>query len=309
MARESAAILLRGVSKRYGARNAVSELDLAVATGETLGFLGPNGAGKTTTLRMMMGFLRPSAGSVQLLGADMSSRTQALSVLREVGYVPDSAGLDPAAKGTQLLDDLAALQQVPALDRTELIDALELDVGDLQRPMGRLSRGTRQKINIVQALQHRPRLMILDEPTEGLDPITKRAFFGLLEIARERGATIFFSSHNLDEVEAFCRRVALIRAGTLVAVDRIEDLRAHLQRRVRVVFANGRSQSIRRQLLRLQGIDDFEPIGDGWRYRIANLTSLLQLLASLPVHDLSIEPPSLEDIFFDAYHAGKKRHD
>ena len=203
------AIQLTDVSKQYGAYHAVTDLNLMVATGEVIGFLGPNGAGKTTTIRLLLGFLRPSAGSVQLLNHDMAVPQAARQARRELGFVPDVAGLDPAVTGIWLLDELARLQRRPPVDRLELIDALELRAQDLKRPMGRLSRGTRQKINIVQGLQHRPDLIILDEPTEGLDPLAKRALFDLLRMAHQRGATIFFSSHVLAEVEELCDRVAL----------------------------------------------------------------------------------------------------
>ncbi|MBK8796827.1 MAG: ABC transporter ATP-binding protein [Anaerolineales bacterium] len=175
-----AAIALLNVTKCYGAFAAVSDLDLTVPAGEVLGFLGPNGAGKTTTIRLLLGFLRPSAGAVQLLGHDMADPAAALQARGRLGFVPDVAGLDLAATGLWLLDDLARLQRRPPIDRDRLVDALELRRQDLRRPMGRLSRGTRQKINIVQGMQHRPDLLILDEPTEGLDPLAKRALFGLL---------------------------------------------------------------------------------------------------------------------------------
>ena len=171
---------------------------------------------------------------MQLLGHDMAIPQAARRARSSLGFVPDAAGLDPAATGLWLLDELARLQRRPPVDRQQLIEALELRPQDLKRPMGRLSRGTRQKINIVQGLQHRPDLIILDEPAEGLDPLAKRALFDLLGAAHRRGATIFFSSHVLAEVEELCDRVALIRSGRLVTVARIDDLRAHLQRRVTV---------------------------------------------------------------------------
>ncbi len=214
------AIDLQAVTKQYGNLTAVDRLSLTVEPGTVLGFLGPNGAGKTTTIRLLTGFLKPTSGAVFLLGHNMADASGSLAARRQLGYVPDVAGLDPTATGSWLLDDLARLQGSPPVDRAALIDALELGEHDLRRPMGRLSRGTRQKINIVQGLQHRPDLLILDEPTEGLDPIAKRALFEILEATRSRGATLFFSSHILSEVEELCDRVALIRRGRLVAVDR-----------------------------------------------------------------------------------------
>ena len=294
------AIQLTDVSKQYGAYHAVTDLNLMVATGEVIGFLGPNGAGKTTTIRLLLGFLRPNAGSVQLLDHDMAVPQAARQARRELGFVPDVAGLDPAATGIWLLDELARLQRRPPVDRLPLIDALELRPQDLKRPMGRLSRGTRQKINIVQGLQHRPELIILDEPTEGLDPLAKRALFDLLQIAHGRGATIFFSSHVLAEVEELCDRVALIRSGRLVTVARIDDLRAHLQRRVTVQIA-GDHGSIERQLAGLPAISGLIQRDGRWQFLTGDPPAALRLLATLPVTDVAIEPPSLEDIFLQYY--------
>jgi ABC-2 type transport system ATP-binding protein len=304
------AIQLTNVSKRYGtntpaAHAAVSDVTLAVPAGEVIGFLGPNGAGKTTTIRLLLGFLRPSAGSVHLLGHDMAVPRAALQARSQLGFVPDVAGLDPAATGLWLLDDLARLQRRLPVDRPQLIDALELRPQDLRRPMGRLSRGTRQKINIVQGLQHRPDLIILDEPTEGLDPLAKRALFDLLRAANVRGATIFFSSHVLGEVEELCDRIALIRSGHLVAVDRIDDLRAHLQRRVTVQIG-GDASAVERQLGGLPAISGLTHSEGRWQFLTGDPIAAVRLLATLPVTDIAIEPPSLEDVFLQYYRPGKQ---
>lgn len=301
------AIQLTNVSKHYHAYAAVTDVNLSVGTGEVIGFLGPNGAGKTTTIRLLLGFLRPSAGSVHLLGHDMAVSHAALQARSRLGFVPDVAGLDPAATGLWLLDDLARLQRVPPVDRPQLIDALELRPQDLRRPMGRLSRGTRQKINIVQGLQHRPELIILDEPTEGLDPLAKRALFDLLRTANQRGATIFFSSHVLGEVQDLCDRVALIRSGRLVAVDRIDDLRAHLQRRVTVHIA-GDEAAVEHQLAGLPAISGLTRSEGRWQFLTGDPLAALRLLATLPVADIAIEPPSLEDVFLQYYRPGTQ-HD
>ena len=294
------ALELTNVSKRYGTYEAVADLNLTVARGEVIGFLGPNGAGKTTTIRLLLGFLRATAGSVQLLGQDMALPQAAREARGSLGYVPDVAGLDPSAAGLWLLDELARLQRRPPLDRQQLIDAFELRPQDLKRPMGRLSRGTRQKINIVQGLQHRPDLIILDEPTEGLDPLAKRALFDLLRLAHGRGATIFFSSHVLAEVEELCDRVALIRSGRLVTVARIDDLRAHLQRRVTVQIA-GDQAAIARRLAELPAVSSLAQRDGRWHFLTGDPLAALRLLAELPVTDVAIEPPSLEDAFLQYY--------
>lgn len=295
------AISLENVVKQYGRHVAVTDLSLTVATGEVIGFLGPNGAGKTTTIRLLLGFLRPTRGVVRLLGHDMADPMAAMAARRQLGFVPDVAGLDGAATGQQLLDELARLQRQPPLDRAQLLAALEVRDQDLRRPMGRLSRGVRQKINLVQGLQHRPDLLILDEPTEGLDPLAKRALFDLLRAAQVRGATIFFSSHVLSEVEELCDRVALIRSGRLAAVARIDDLRAHMQRRV-TMRLTGDGAGVADQLAVLPDVSGVTT-GDNqsWRFLTGDLPATLRLLATLPVADVTIEPPSLEDVFLRYY--------
>ncbi|HEY0736372.1 MAG TPA: ABC transporter ATP-binding protein [Herpetosiphonaceae bacterium] len=292
------AIELRGVTKRYGQHLAVQDLNLTAARGEVLGFLGPNGAGKTTTIRLLTGFLRPSAGTIRLAGCDMARPDEALHARAELGFVPDVAGLDPATTGARLLDELARLQRRPAIDREPVREALDLATEDLHRPIGALSRGTRQKINLVQGLQHRPGVLILDEPTEGLDPLGKRALFMLLQAARRRGATIFFSSHVLSEVEELCDRVALIRGGRLIAVDHIAGLLRHTRRQITLHVED---QPIERLLAALPTVADLRYAEERWRFSVAELQPLLRLLATLPVRDVTIEPPSLADVFLQHY--------
>lgn len=300
-ARDSA-LALHGVSKVYGARAAVADLHLQMAPGETLGFLGPNGAGKTTTIRLAAGFLRPTRGQVRLLGCDMANSRQAQQARARLGYVPDVAGLDPGATGAWLLDELAALQGAPPVDREALVAQLELDPGDLRRPMGRLSRGTRQKINIVQGLQHRPDLLILDEPTEGLDPLTKRALFDILRAVQARGGAIFFSSHVLGEVEELCDRVALIRRGRLVAVSPIATLRASQERRVIVQLAAAAPADAEQLLAQAPTVAALQQLAPGlWQFAVRDVNGVLAVLAGLPVSDLTVEPPSLEQLFMQYY--------
>ncbi|MCB0109842.1 MAG: ABC transporter ATP-binding protein [Caldilineaceae bacterium] len=294
------AIYLEQVSKRYGQAAAVSDLDLTVPSGEVLGFLGPNGAGKTTTIRLLMGFLRPTAGRVRLLGHDMHEPAQARQVRQRLGFVPDVAGLDPTATGEQLLDDLAALQGQPPLDRARMVERLELRHADLRRPISRLSRGTRQKINLVQGLQHRPDLIVLDEPTEALDPLAKRALFDLLQAAKARGATIFFSSHILSEVEELCDRVALIRGGRLVAVEQIATLRAQLARRVTLTLTTA-DAAVGEQLATLPTVTNLAADDKTYRFSIAEMPPLLTLLPTLPISDLLVEPATLEELFLQYY--------
>ncbi len=180
-----------------------------------------------------------------------------------------------------------------------LADALALEDRDLHRPIGRLSRGTRQKINIVQGLQHRPDVLILDEPGEGLDPLAKRSLFDVLRQARERGATIFFSSHVLSEVETLCDEVALIRAGRLGAIDDIDHIRRTMQRRVSLKVEPG--IDVERRLAELPTISRLQRHDRRWQFCVVELGPLLRLLGELPVSDVVIEPASLEDVFLQYY--------
>jgi ABC-2 type transport system ATP-binding protein len=293
------AILLRGISKRFDDVTALEQVDLEIASGRILGFLGPNGAGKTTTIRILTGFLKPDAGSAELLGHDMLDPAAAIEGRRRLGFVPEVAGLDASRTGMWLLDYLAALQGQASTDRDGLVEALELNQRDLHRPIGRLSKGTRQKINIIQGLQHRPDVLVLDEPGEGLDPLAKRALFDVLKHTRDRGATIFFSSHVLGEVEALCDEVALIRNGRLGLVDHIDNVRRSMRRRVALELAEGIDAESR--LRQLPTISELERDNSRWLFYVVDFDPLLKLLSELPVRDVVIEPPSLEEVFLQHY--------
>lgn len=298
-------IQLTNVSKAFAKHDAVTGLNLTVGPGKTVGFVGANGAGKTTTIRLMLGFLRPTAGLVGLMGCDMAEPREARSVRSRIGYVPDGGGLDPVLTGQRLLDELAALQQAPPVDRAELVDGLQLSQRDLNRPIGRLSRGTRQKINLIQGLQHRPDLLILDEPTEGLDPFAKRALFELLHGAKERGTTIFFSSHVLSEVEEICNEVALIRQGKLVDKFELNTVAKNSVHKVQIRWGPSCDDSSRTQFVeQLKGKSCIMSIGvhkDKISFQTTELSSLLQVLSGFPITELKVSPLSLEERVLDHY--------
>jgi ABC-2 type transport system ATP-binding protein len=193
------AIEVEGLVKRYGRKVAVDGVSLSVPDGQAFGYVGPNGAGKTTTIRCMLGFVRPSAGQVRILGHDVATDLNA--VLAEVGHLPGEFGLWPQMTGDECLDYLGALQRRPLVRRRGLCDRLELSRAELRRQVRMYSRGMKQKIGIIQAFQHEPRVLVLDEPTEGLDPVMKDRFVGLLAEHRQAGGTVFLSSHILSEVE------------------------------------------------------------------------------------------------------------
>ncbi len=222
----------RKLTKNFGRVRAVSDLDLEVCAGEVVGFLGPNGAGKTTTIRMLMGFLRPSAGRCEVLGGSLAADA---SLRRRVGYLPGDFRVDPAMTGHDLFSWFGRLRGGVSRARLdELTNCLQLDAG---RPFGSLSKGNRQKVGLVQAFMHDPDVLILDEPTSGLDPLVQREFLRLVAEAAARGAAILFSSHVLPEVERVAQRVLIIRQGRLVAGGPVTDLLEGARRRLELRFA------------------------------------------------------------------------
>ena len=299
------------LTKRYGRGNphlprrarrpsaaslvALDELSVAVHEGEIFGFLGPNGAGKSTTIRMLLGYLHPSAGRASVLGLD--AVRDSVEIRRRVGYLPGGIALYDSLTGEGLLDYLAQLTGRAPARRAELVERLELSDATLRRPVRDYSRGMRQKIGIIQALQHDPELAILDEPTEGLDPLMQRAFYDILEGLRAAGRTIFFSSHVLSEVERVCDRVAIIRAGRLVALEEVAKLLARRKRNVEMRLSGPAPV--------LAGVAGVSAISqtDG-RLSCAlegDVAPFLAAISGAPITDLTIEPAHLEEAFLEFY--------
>jgi ABC-2 type transport system ATP-binding protein len=290
-----AAIAARGLTKHYGAVHALDDLTLDVHEGEIFGFLGPNGAGKSTFIRLLLGHIHPTAGSATVLGLDIGRAS--VAIRSRIGYLPGGIALDDNLTGIRHLDDLADLSGRPAVRRAALCDALELTERTLRRPIREYSRGMRQKIGIVQALQHDPELAILDEPSEGLDPLMQRAFYDILDGLRAAGRTVFFSSHVLSEVERVCDRVAIVRAGRLVEVDEVAALLERQQRRVSIRLG-GPAPS-------LDGVPGVsEVVATAGRLECAlegDPRPFLAAIASAEVLDVLVEPARLEDAFLELY--------
>jgi ABC-2 type transport system ATP-binding protein len=289
------AIATRGLSKHYGSVRALESLDVAVREGEIFGFLGPNGAGKSTTIRLLLGFLHPSAGEGRVLGLDCER--DSVAIRRRIGYLPGGIALYDSLTGAQLLDYLARLCGRAPARRPELCDRLELSNATLGRLVREYSRGMRQKIGIIQALQHDPELAILDEPSEGLDPLMQRAFYEILDRLKAEGRTIFFSSHVLSEVERVCDRVAIIRQGRLVALEGMAQLRARLKRNVGMRLAGPPPP-----LQGVTGVSDLRS-GDGRLtcHVEGDLRPFLAAIVGAPIVDLTIEPARLEEAFLEFY--------
>ncbi len=290
----AAAIETRGLTKHYGRVHALDDLSLRVEEGEVFGFLGPNGAGKTTTIRLLLGLLSPTAGSAAVLGRD--ARTAPARA--DVGYLPGELALWPEYSGAQTLDFLARLAGRPPARRSALIEHLSLSAADLARAVGTYSDGMKQKIGIVQAMQCAPRLILLDEPTKGLDPLVQQSFYESLAAARAEGATVFFSSHVLPEVERVCDRVAMLRRGNLVSVGGVDEVRRAQRRRVAVSFSREMDAG---ELAGFGPIVERSPRHIVLLVAQADVPALVTRLGMLPLADLEIAPPRLEDAFLEQY--------
>ncbi|MFJ7068246.1 ABC transporter ATP-binding protein [Streptomyces sp. NPDC101115] len=299
---EARAIELSRLTKRYGPVTGVESLSLTVGAGEVFGFLGPNGAGKTTTLRCLAGLLRPTAGSVRVLGLDPVLDHARLAP--RLGYLPGELRFYPELTGAETLDLLTALQHAPSPRRRELCARLDLSDRDLRRPVLGYSRGMKQKLGLVQALQHDPRLAVLDEPTEGLDPLVQETFYELLAEATEAGRTVLLSSHVLPEVQRACGRVAIVREGRLVTVERVSALREARARRIRVTLAAGEGTGAG-GVRSLGAADRWNPRWQGDRAELlvppSDITATLRQLLTLPVTDVTVEEAGLDEAFLDLY--------
>jgi ABC-2 type transport system ATP-binding protein len=280
----------------YGRAVGVEGIDLAVERGECFGFLGPNGAGKTTFIRLALGLIRPTSGRVAVMGHDVAR--DRMGALAEVGYLPGELGLYPSLAGGRVLDALGRLHPRPPVLRDELLRTLELPASDLRKRVREYSRGMKQKLGLVAALQHDPPLVILDEPTGGLDPVIQGRLLEWLAGRARAGRTVFFSSHVLSEVEELCDRVAMVREGRLLLAGPVEELRRGRSRRVEVRFA----EPVEPARYAVDGVGDVEVDGLRHRFTVAGEPrALLAALAALPVEDVAIEPPSLEDAFRHLY--------
>jgi ABC-2 type transport system ATP-binding protein len=292
------AISIQGLTKQYGKLTAVNNLSLDVARGEIIGFLGLNGAGKTTTIRILLDFLRPTAGSAFILGHDCQS--DGLRARSRIGYLPGEMGFYSHLTGREVLDFLAGLnrQAVSADYRRELQAMFELPDSDIKRKLREYSTGMKRKLGLIQAFQSDPELLILDEPTEGLDPIMQGAFYEMLDEAKRRGRTVFMSSHVLSEVERICDRVALLRKGELVLFSAVEEIRVLAARRVRVTF----KEDVTTNPNLPPGHRIIEANPRSWSLQVEGwLGPLVTLMAGLPVKDVEISEAHLEDVLINYY--------
>jgi ABC-2 type transport system ATP-binding protein len=292
-------ISIENVTKFYGNFKAVSSVSFTVNEGEIFGFLGPNGAGKTTCIKMMLDLLRPNDGKVKIFGREIVRNSVEIRNLS--GFLPGNFSHFDNMSGLEFLKFVANQRNLKFIYPEELINNFELSNTDLNKKMKSMSHGMLQKIGIIQAVFHEPKLLILDEPTNGLDPLMQDVFYNLIRKLNDKGVSIFFSSHNLTEVERICQNIAVIRSGEIVALESIENLKKKLFRKLTVKlkyqFENFKLTNAR--MIENKGLRyDFLVTG--------SIENLLKEISILPVEDFVFPEPGLDEIFISYYNSEKK---
>ena len=302
------------LTKSYGKKRGIIDLNLSVNEGEFYGFIGPNGAGKSTTIRTLLGLMRPTSGSASIMNMDVLKNRQ--ETLRNIGYIPSEAMFYSGVTVSEILNLSARLRRQDCREESRrLCERLQLDPG---QKTDELSLGNRKKVSIVCALQHCPKLYIFDEPTSGLDPLIQKEFFEILKERQAKGATIFFSSHILSEVQKYCSRAAVIREGKMIACGDIAELTRTNARRITLTLAEDCASLLR--LLRgpvgqtdghqnskpekynLKGIRDLKGEGNtvSFLYQ-GDMKELIQFLTQISLTDITITEPDLNEIFMHFY--------
>jgi ABC-2 type transport system ATP-binding protein len=291
-------IVAEGLTKSYGDARGVVDLTFRVRAGEVFGYLGPNGAGKSTTIRTMLDFLRPTSGRIEVFG--MEPRAHAPAIHERVGYVPGEFGLYERMKVRDYLEAFASFRNGAGSRAYEkLAERLDLE---LEREIRELSHGNKQKVGLVQAFMHEPDLLVLDEPTQGLDPLVQQTFYGLIDETRARGGTVFLSSHVLPEVERTCDRVGIIREGRLLTVDDVGGLKAKALRSIEFHF-NAPVDPAR--FASLPSVVSVDARGDSVAMTIqGELDEVVKEAARHTVVNVETHEPTLEEIFLRAYRDG-----
>lgn len=289
------AIITEGLTKHYGDVRALEDLDLEIARGEIFGFLGPNGAGKTTTMRTILDLIRPTAGTAKIL--EMDSHDDAVEIRRHIGYVPGDLALYPRLTGKELLTYFANLRG--GVDWSYVDDLAERLTSDLTRKIGNLSSGNRQKVGLIQAFMNKPEVLILDEPSSGLDPLVQQDFQAILREIAAEGRTVFLSSHTLSEVERVADRVGIIREGRLVVVDTMEALKDKAIRRVTLHFGAPVDESV---FADVAGVRHVSVSGPNATISFEGpMSELLKAATNHDVVNLTSSEADLEEIFLTYY--------
>jgi len=293
----TAIIEVQGLTKSYGSKRGITNVSFQVEEGEVFGFLGPNGAGKTTTIRLLMALLRADAGTARIAGLD--SWQHSVEIKRLTGYLPGEPSLDPGLTGGQILEYFGHLRGgVDQAYLKQLIKRLDLDPS---RKFRQYSSGNKRKVVLIQAFMHRPRLLVLDEPTNGLDPLNQQEFGRMVKEVRDEGRTVFLSSHILSEVEQTCTRVGIIREGQLVRIGGVTELKDIKRYEITITFANAVPAEAFKTL---DEVVEVETLADGHTLRLAvqgEADAVIKTAAHHAVVTLTSHEPSLEDIFLRYY--------
>jgi ABC-2 type transport system ATP-binding protein len=289
------AIHTEKLTKSYGSHRGIIDVDLDIVEGEAFGFLGPNGAGKTTMIRTLLNHIRPTSGRAEIFGIDTTQDPVAIHA--RLGYLPGEFVLYDKLTGGQTIEYFANLRGgVDKAYQTDLIERLDVDPS---RKFKEYSKGNKQKIGLIVALQHRPELLMLDEPTSGLDPLVQQTFYSVIREAKAEGRTVFMSSHILSEVERTCDRVAIIREGRLVKVDRVEALRDMAHHTVELVFAGPAPTEA---FASLPGVSDVVAEGQVLRMRVSGpVAPVVKAAAGYDLSDFVSREPTLEETFLAVY--------
>ena len=293
-------VTTEGLTKFYGKHRGIVDLNIEVERGEVFGYLGPNGAGKTTTIRLLLDFIRPTRGQAKIFGKNVSQSS--LEIRRRVGYVPGELAMYDNMTGKDFLTYFAHLRNgVDWKYVDELTERLDCS---LSQSIRSLSHGNKQKIALIQAFMNKPDLLILDEPTTGLDPFMQREFYHMIEEAKAEGRTVFLSSHVLPEVEHICDRVGILREGKLVAVEGVKDLKSRALRHLEIHFARSVPKEV---FVGVTGVRDVA-MENGIMHCtvVGSLDAVVKAASAFPVENIITHEPSLEEIFMSFYGQGDK---
>lgn len=287
------AIEIKNLTKNYGSSRGIIDVNLSIEQGEIFGFIGPNGAGKSTTIRTLLGLIHPTSGSAEIFGKNCVEHPE---VRNEIGYLPSEVFYYDNMKVIDLLKYSASFYKKDCTARmNELAQIMNLD---LKKKIDDLSFGNKKKVGIVQGLLHEPKLIILDEPTSGLDPLMQQKFFELLEQENKKGATIFFSSHILSEVQRMCSRVALIKDGRIIKLEKMSTLQENSYKKISIESKS----NLTRDTFDINGISNLNMSEKSASFIFkGNINSIMKKLAELDLRNISIEEPDLEEIFMHYY--------
>ncbi len=299
MATSEPIIVIDQLKKSYGKIQAVNGISMSVEQGEIFGFLGPNGAGKTTTIRCMLDVIRPTRGTIRVLGLD--AQRDKLELHQHIGYLPGDVHLPGQMTGKQIINYFSRLQGSEPVLLRDLVARFDVE---MKRPLKGYSKGMRQKIGIVLAFMCDPQVLILDEPTSGLDPLLQKVFNEFLLEEQARGKTIFMSSHIMSEVEKVCHRIAVIRKGELVTVEEVETLREKAGQRVTVEFGDPVTEE---ELTRIPGVSMVKKSNEHYQFNVSgSMDPLIKALSRHEVIRLQVEEAPLEEVFLKFYEEPEK---